>query len=66
MLQRIIAISTGQVKIRGKEAALRYKFIMEAAPQLAAEDGVSGTPTFLLGQTGRALRVFQPPSLTGF
>jgi protein-disulfide isomerase len=34
------------------------------ANQLAAEDGVSGTPTFLVGRTGRALRVFQPASLT--
>jgi protein-disulfide isomerase len=34
------------------------------ANQLAAEDGVSATPTFLVGQTGRALRVFQPASLT--
>jgi protein-disulfide isomerase len=34
------------------------------ANQLAAEQGVSGTPTFLVGRTGRALRVFQPASLT--
>jgi protein-disulfide isomerase len=34
------------------------------ANQLAAEDGVSGTPTFLVGRTGQALRVFQPASLT--
>jgi DNA gyrase subunit B len=26
------------VELLGKEAALRYKFIMEAAPQLAAEE----------------------------
>jgi hypothetical protein len=29
-----------------------------------AGERVSGTPTFLVGRTGRALRVFQPASLT--
>ncbi len=40
------------------DAALRQ------ANQLAAAEGVSGTPTFLVGRTGRPLRVFQPTSLT--
>jgi protein-disulfide isomerase len=34
------------------------------ANRLAARDGVSGTPTFLVGRTGRPLRIFQPASLT--
>jgi protein-disulfide isomerase len=33
------------------------------ANQLATANGVSGTPTFLVGRTGQALRVFQPASL---
>src|SRR5580704_12193 len=37
---------------------------LHQASQLAAEEGVTGTPTFLVGRTGRALRVFQPASLT--
>jgi protein-disulfide isomerase len=40
------------------DAALRQ------ANQLAADDGVGGTPTFLVGRTGGPLRVFQPASLT--
>lgn len=34
------------------------------ANHLAAEEGVSGTPTFLVGRVGGALRPFQPASLT--
>lgn len=34
------------------------------ANELAAEEGVSATPTFLVGRTGRALRAFQPASFT--
>ena len=37
---------------------------LHQANQLATEEGVTGTPTFLVGRTGRALRVFQPASLT--
>jgi hypothetical protein len=34
------------------------------ANQLATEDGVGGTPTFLIGRTGGVLHPFQPTSLT--
>ena len=34
------------------------------ANRVATEEGVSETPTFLVGQTGGALRPFQPASLT--
>jgi protein-disulfide isomerase len=34
------------------------------ANDLATAEGVSGTPTFLVGRTGQALRVLQPASLT--
>lgn len=40
------------------DAALRQ------ANQLAAEDGVNETPSFLVGRTGRALSAFRPGSLT--
>jgi protein-disulfide isomerase len=34
------------------------------ASQLATQDGVGGTPTFLIGRTGGGLHPFQPSSLT--
>jgi protein-disulfide isomerase len=37
---------------------------LHEANQLAAGENVSGTPTFLVGRTGRAPRVFQPSGLT--
>jgi protein-disulfide isomerase len=37
---------------------------LSAANQLAAQDGVTGTPTFLVGARSGDLHVFQPASLT--
>jgi protein-disulfide isomerase len=37
---------------------------LSRANHLADEDGVSGTPTFLVGRAGGALHTFQPASLT--
>jgi protein-disulfide isomerase len=37
---------------------------LEAANQIAAQDGVNATPTFLIGKRSGPLRVFQPSSLT--
>jgi protein-disulfide isomerase len=65
-LHRLLAAAPGlnvPAALRASEAPAADAALLQAN-QLAAEDGVSATPTFLVGQTGRALRVFQPASLT--
>jgi protein-disulfide isomerase len=37
---------------------------LATANQLATQDSVGGTPTFLIGRTGGVLHPFQPTSLT--
>jgi protein-disulfide isomerase len=65
-LHRLMAAVPGlnvPAALRASETPAANAALLQAN-QLAAEEGVSGTPTFLVGRTGQALRVFQPASLT--
>jgi protein-disulfide isomerase len=53
-----VATALGESQTPTADAALTE------ATDLAARDGISGTPSFLIGPTNGPLRQFQPPTLT--
>jgi protein-disulfide isomerase len=65
-LHRLLAAIPGLDVARAERASRtpQATAVLAAANAAAGADGINATPSFLVGHTGGALRVFQPDSLT--
>jgi protein-disulfide isomerase len=65
-LHRLLAAIPGLDAARAERASQtpQATAVLTAANAAASADGINATPSFLVGRTGGALRVFQPDSLT--
>lgn len=65
-LHRLLAAVPGLNAARAEQTSQSPEAaaVLAAANATARADGIDGTPSFLVGPAGGALRAFQPPSLT--